>query len=56
MSNTYLENEYRKAVSKPIIQLMGDLVELFPDMTMEELKELKALIDDEIEERRRLTK
>ena len=56
MSNTYLENGYMKAVSKLIIQLRGDLVELFPDLTMEELKELKALINDEIEERRRLTK
>ena len=55
MSNIDLEDEYRKAISKLIIQLRGDLVELFPDMTMEELKELKALIDDEIEERRRVS-
>ena len=54
MSNTDLEDEYRKAVSKLITQLRGDIVEFSADMTMEDLKELKATIDEEIEKRGRV--
>ena len=53
MSNTDLEDEYRKAVSKRISQLKRDIVKFSADMTTEELEELKETIDEEIEKRGR---
>ena len=54
MSNTDLEDEYRKAVSKLVSQLKRDIVEFSANMTMEELEELKMTIVERIKERRRL--
>ena len=54
MNNTKLEIKYREAVSKLISQLKRDIAKFSADMTMEELKELKATIDEEIEKRRRI--
>ena len=50
MSNTDLEDEYRKSVSK----LELDVRSFSCDMTDDQLKELKAMIDEEIEKRRRI--
>ena len=54
MSNTHLEDEYRKAVSKFVSRLELDIKHFSYDMTDDQLKELKATIDEEIEKRRRI--
>ena len=54
MSNTYLEDEYRKAVSGLVSWLKSKIRSFSCDMTDDQLKELRATIDEEIEERRRI--
>ena len=51
MGNTDLEDEYRKAVSKLVSKLKLDIRSFSCDMTDDQLKELKATIDEEIEKR-----
>ena len=54
MNNTKLEIKYRKAVSKFVSRLELDIKHFSCDMTDDQLKELKATIDEEIEKRRRI--
>ena len=50
----YLEDEYRKAVSGLVSWLKSKIRSFSCDMTDDQLKELKAMIDEEIEKRRRV--
>ena len=52
--STYLEDEYRKAVSGLVSWLKSKIRSFSCDMTDDQLKELKATIDEEIEKRRRV--
>ena len=54
MSNTDLEDEYRKSISRLVSKLELDVRSFSCDMTDEQLKELKATIEEEIEKRRRI--
>ena len=54
MSNTDLEDEYRKAVSGLVSWLKSKIRSFSCDMTDDQLKELKAMIDEEIEKRGRV--